>query len=273
MRITLLTSVLLLFFSGCIVDVVDQLTDVHTSASGKGVTSVTFDASLCRQSFSVRGDTTDTLIANLVLSLMAHNQEQADRIASNVRLSWQPGSNTSLLIDFPSSDKELISIDRLNAVIPTAAEVDVNCGNTDASITEMTGDVVASSTGGDITVDTKGRISLESSGGDISGSSGLGGSITMSNAKTDLAIPSNKFETVNITSTNADNSSDVTVHIASGAKIRFQLATTNGKISVKYDNISYETGFLHIGDGDEFDLGSGKVVSIQLAHGDITITN
>jgi hypothetical protein len=136
----------------------------------------------------------------------------------------------------------------------------------------MKGDVTIGANGSNISVDTKGRISLETAGGGISGSTGLGGEVTTSSGTIDLTISSKDFESIHITQRDDQSSDDVQLHIASGAKIQFQLSTNKGTISVKYDNISYETSFLHI-DADDYNSGSGKIVSIQVNDGDITVTN
>src|SRR2546423_11853313 len=84
-----------LAFAGCILEVVDENIEIHASASGKGVMSASFDASLYRNSFTLHG-ASDTLIADIGLSLMARNSDHAKRLAQNVRASWDTGAKTGL---------------------------------------------------------------------------------------------------------------------------------------------------------------------------------
>src|SRR2546430_6134307 len=107
----------LFLFEGCIVDVVDEVINVRASASGKGVVSASFDASQYRNNITISGGI-DTLIADIGLSLMARNSDQAKHLAQNVRASWNPGPKTKLAITSGGSDNELISFDNISAQVP-----------------------------------------------------------------------------------------------------------------------------------------------------------
>lgn len=272
MRLIIFCFLLPLLLGGCILDVVDELVAIHASASGKGVSSASFDASAYRNKFSVQGGA-DTLIATIWLSLTARNSDQAKRIAQNVTASWNSGAETGLALTFGGSDKELISLDNIFIQIPDSASVRIDGGDTPVSVSGMNGDVTIGASGSDISVETKGRISIETDAGDISGSTGLGGEVTTNSGSIDLSVSSKDFESINITQKSDSSSRDVKLHIASGAKIQFKLSTSNGRISLKYDNLSYKTDFIHFSDGDDYNNGSGKIVSIQINDGDITVTN
>src|SRR5579862_9917462 len=79
---------LCVLLSGCIADVTEQNTERISSASGKGLLTVFFDASVYRQAFSVTGSPKDTLIADGIFSLWSPGSSKASEFAQNVNMFW-----------------------------------------------------------------------------------------------------------------------------------------------------------------------------------------
>jgi hypothetical protein len=257
----------LLLVSGCIVDVVEQSTERLSSANGKGVVSVYFDASIYRQQFNVTGSAADTLIADGIFSLWASGNSNAASFAQNVNMFWSVDTlHRAQLVAYSTGPQaELISIDKMSATIPQKAYLTVNTSSNDVSIQNMKGDINVTGTGSNITFATDGRMTLQTSNGNITGSSGLGGSALSNSGNINITIPSNNFESVVIT----DTTGNVNLHIAKGAGITFLLATSHGNINLNYDGVTINsiTAIRAIANG------GGKVVTVATASGNISVTN
>jgi hypothetical protein len=267
-RIITSSFCMLLLLSGCIVDVVEQSTERWSYASGKGLLSVYFDASIFRQTFAVHGSTVDTLIADGIFSLWSPGQSKASEFANNVNMYWSIDTlhHGQLVTYADGPQKELLSIDKMTATVPTNAYLAVNTTSNDVSIDGMKGDINVSGTSSNITFATTGRMILQTESGNITGSSGLGGSIHTTSGDVIVSIPSKGFESVVIRD---DSTGNVNLRIAGGAGITFVLATSHGNIALNYDGIAMNslTAIQAIANG------GGKNVFVATTHGNITVSN
>jgi hypothetical protein len=243
--LTLLFLCLSVALAGCIVDVAEQNTERLVGASGKGVISMYFDATIYRGTFDVQGSPSDTLIADGKFSLWAPGSSTASSIAQNVNMYWSIDTlHRGQLVAFSEGpQRELITIDKMSATIPAKARLKIDAGSTDISVKSMKGDLEINGTGSNIDFATDGRI------GDI-----------------DITLPSVGFESLYAT----DTTGNVTLHIAAGAPITFHLQTSHGNINVNYDLVHQSAVGSAINTTAN---GGGKVITVSTDKGNITVVN
>jgi hypothetical protein len=272
MRRRLLYLLLALAAGGCVLDVTEEIVTINTSASGKDVTEVYIGGSNYRHRMNILGGA-DTLTASIALVVSCHSKEQAEHTAHNVSAYWTSGGATELRINYGKSDKELMSLDGVTAVIPSKAALWVDGPASSVSVSGMEGDVTVNGRGSltdGISVDTRGYVDIQYDEGDLTASTGLGGYVNIKSGKIELSVGSSSFESVNVNRSDSCGEK-VNIHIQSGAKIHFKLSTGNGTINVQYDGLSYKTGSSH-SDGDSYESGSGKNVEVNVTDGDIIIS-
>ncbi len=253
--------------SGCIVDVVEQNTERWAYANGKGLVSVYFDASIYRETFSVHGSALDTLIADGTFSLWAPSSSKAFSIAANVNMFWSIDTlhRGELTAYSQGSEKELLSINKMDATIPAKANLVVVTSTNDVSIEGMKGDINVSGNSSSVNFATAGRMTLQTSSGDITGTTGLGGSVQSTSGNINVTLPSKNFESVYAT----DSTGNVTLHIPSGVGVTFRLATYGGNITLAYDNVKQSS----ITAIQTTVNGGGKVVIVNTSKGNINVSN
>ena len=269
MKLQIATPILYVaIFSGCITNVVEQVADRYAYASGKGVSSLSFDASIYRETFNVQGGTNDTLIGHAIFSLWAHGADQANQIAQNLNLYWTVDTlhKTELITDSPVSQKELISISTMAVTVPPQTKLTISTTTNDVNVKDMKSDLNIEGTTSNITFNTRGRVTIKTTTGATNGTTTLGGSIEATTGDMNISVPSKLFESIYSKATTGN----VSIRIAGGAGVTFHLATSTGKLSVSYDGVS-QTSY-----SASMDLtvnGGGKVVSVQTTTGNISIVN
>jgi hypothetical protein len=269
MKKSLIVSSLCLsvMLAGCIVNVAEQNTERWAYASGKGVLSVYFDASLYRDAFSVQGSAADTLIADGTFSLWSPGSSTASSIAQNVNLFWSIDTlhKGQLFANSQGPQKELLSIDKIGVTIPRRVGLDVITTSNDVSVQGMTGNINVAGSSSNITCDVAGRITLQTTSGKITGSTGLGGSAQSTSGDITITLSSKNFETILA----RDSTGNVNVHVPAGVGVTFFLATYGGNITLSYDKVAQSSkSALNVSVN-----GGGKVINVATATGSITVSN
>jgi len=252
--------------AGCVVDVTEQNTERWAYAGATGVLRANFDATIYHQAFSVQGSAKDSLIADGIFSLWAPGSSTASSIAQNVNMYWSVDTfHTAQLYAYAEgADQELLSIDRMSVTIPQQVNLSVNASSSDVSIQGMGGDINVTGTSSNITFNTGGRITLQTQSGNISGTSGLGGSALSTSGNITITVPRN-FESVSVT----DSTGNVSLHIGGGVGVTFQLATGHGNISLNYDGVTMNSlSAIRVTAN-----GGGRVVNVATATGNINVSN
>ena len=252
-----------ILFSGCITNVVDEPVKKVSIQDASTFTGLKVHRS--SDDLSVTGWTSDTISVTADLSVWAADEARAREIGEALEFSWLTGNSIAeLVVTSDKSDQELATLHDLNISAPSRFTLDLETSSGDIRATNMTGDLVLSTSSGDVTASTTGHINVNTSDGDVTATCARGATVDVSSGDITLDVTSKDFDGVTIDA----SSGDVTLRLADDAKVTFDLETSSGDISVNYDGTSTSTadGTLRVDVN-----GGGKIVRIETSSGNITV--
>jgi DUF4097 and DUF4098 domain-containing protein YvlB len=249
--------------AGCVTNVVDLTQETTSTQDATQFTSLAIPDQGSND-ITISGNVSDTLQATAQLSIWANDDSKARSIADQLQFDWTNNAGAaSLAVHYGSSEQELAKLQWLRIVAPQRLHSKIETSSGDISVNNMHGDLDLESSSGDIVGSTTGWGKITSTSGDVTASLGDGGEITTTSGNVKATITNNEFESLTIDA----SSGDVDVAIADGAGITFDITSESGDIALQYSGTDLETN-------DHLSInvnGGGKHVTISSSSGDVKI--